>query len=821
MQIVIDLDTRKPQRSLTDSRTATQFDFKRGDDAVLEILFVRAGVQTQLTVGIALTFGVKLRGRYDSTPLVQTNDFTLSGSGATAKYIGYPSFNTEELNEAFGIDDSETNDVAVLDLMGEISWTEPTTEILTSSETFSVRVNNDVNREDDAPPNALPSPSDWLDARAVRFDKAQTLTDAQKQIARGNTGAETAGAAALAQAAAIAASQPLDSDLTAYANAADAAARRALLALAPDTTGNTNLNAILAAGPASSRTAIDAARLSAANSFGGLQKLAIPGPFATDAEANTFGVPDDNLYYRSDGTVRAASHISLDLAFALDKTLTARVGPTPTFSRASSGLFVNANGILVGKTAGTTDSINPSAATIGTTQVTVTVASGSVVGWLVGQSVSLIVDTDGGNDNDASELWLVGTIVSTTATQLVFTVTEKTATAGSQTAWTLGYRGARFDHDPATGVCKGLLIEEPRTNLVLRSEEFDNSYWSKDNATVGDVDVVVAPNSALTADKLVATTSLSRHSLIRAIGVGASNSSTVSCYAKAGGYGFLAMSVIQVANSDGILYTFNLTNGTTTQLVTGAYDNISASAQSVGNGWWRCSITFTNRTTSADRLIIAPSPSASPSLDGLYKTPSYAGDGTSGIYLWGAQVEVGAFPTSYIPTTIGTAARSADVCSIIGTDFSSFYNQVEGTIFASSSMFAPLVGASRRVVTISDGTTANRNSIANIIPGFIEAGLTQVFFASSGGNAQAALGVQSLTLTSLNRTVGAYKVNDFAASTNGSAAVTDTDGLVVASVNRLEIGNQLTVDFLCGHIARIQYFRKRLSNAKLQTITAP
>lgn len=414
MQIVIDLDTRKPQRSLTDSRTATQFDFKRGDDAVLEILFVRAGVQTQLTVGIALTFGVKLRGRYDSTPLVQTNDFTLSGSGSTAKYIGYPSFNTEELNEAFGIDDSETNDVAVLDLMGEISWTEPTTEILTSSETFSVRVNNDVNREDDAPPNALPSPSDWLDARAVRFDKSQSLTDAQKQIARGNTdsmpepiirdtapvdssmritGSLTDGTSAVtipdlifarifdgkpeytengvgsneigesapkyrlkyttqlgvgsywsltrvpslgggvwigpvngneagpelvsewtanspatgtpvvtdittaAQAVgqlvrvgaaapytwhrvqtlspntfapttptiaeitglpdALAAKQPLDSDLTAYANAADAAARRALLALAPDTTGNTNLNAILEAGPAASRDAVE------------------------------------------------------------------------------------------------------------------------------------------------------------------------------------------------------------------------------------------------------------------------------------------------------------------------------------------------------------------------------------------------------------------------------------------------------------------------------------------------------------------------------------------------------------------------------------
>jgi len=450
MQIVIDLDTRKPQRSLTDSRTATQFDFKRGDDAVLEILFVRAGVQTQLTVGIAITFGVKLRGRYDSTPLVQTNDFALSGSGATAKYIGYPSFNTAELNEAFGIDDSETNDVAVLDLMGEISWTEPTTEILTSSETFSVRVNNDVNREDDAPPNALPSPSDWLDARAVRFDKSQTLTDAQKQSARANidampepiirdtapvdstmrlsgdltdgtystasidfvfetysggrplysagdataiswnvsenawfiiiegiawystadvatpdlvptgawhattnpnawqplspatgtpvvtdvaTAAQAVGQLVRVGAAApytwhrvqtlspntfapttptiaeitgltdaLAAKQPLDSDLTAYANAADAAARRALLALAPDTTGNTNLNAILAAGPAASRDALGAESI-------------ITGGFYEDFSryANGTLIPNDGTFMPMVGN---AWRISYNLAIA-------------------------------------------------------------------------------------------------------------------------------------------------------------------------------------------------------------------------------------------------------------------------------------------------------------------------------------------------------------------------------------------------------------------------------------------------------------------------------------------------------------------------
>ena len=1009
MQIVIDLDTRKPQRSLTDSRTATQFDFKRGDDAVLEILFVRAGVQTQLTVGIALTFGVKLRGRYDSTPLVQTNDFTLSGSGATAKYIGYPSFNTEELNEAFGIDDSETNDVAVLDLMGEISWTEPTTEILTSSETFSVRVNNDVNREDDAPPNALPSPSDWLDARAVRFDKSQTLTDAQKQIARGNTdsmpepilrdtapvnstmsvsgtltdgtspvtflpmsyadyvdgkpyygltsaeilwnsstsrfeltseagvgafwtstadvatpalvptgawhattnphawkpvspatgtpvvtdvgtaaqavgqlvrvgepgggmtwyrvysltpniffsttptiaeipgltaalvakqpldsdltayanalnsaarraliGAETAGAAALAQAAAIAASQPLDSDLTAYANAADAAARRALLALAPDTTGNTNLNAILAAGPAASRTAIDAARLSAANSFGGLQKLAIPGPFATDAEANTFGVPDDNLYYRSDGTVRAASHISLDLAFALDKTLTARTGPTPTFSRASSGLFVNADGILVGKTTGTTASLDPTTTTVGTTEVTVTVASGSVVGWLVGQSISLIVDSNANNAPDTGELWLVGDIVSMTATQLVFKVTSKGTTSASATDWTLGYRGARFDHDPATGVCKGLLIEESRTNLSLYSGAILSGIGWNTAETISTASG--AGPDGNTAYNVSETEVSFAHSFINTGSTTAANTTstvtgsvyTASIFLKkvtgsvdwvqltlgSGGFG-----LSQYAN-------FNLSTGnygSFTGLAAGTFPRI----EQFPNGWYRCSISvvatattatsagavvaFTNNTNTTTRLL------------------TYLGSASNSVLASMCQLEAGAFPTSYIPTTSGTAARSADVCSIIGADFSSFYNQSEGTLFYSPSI-ANLTGVNRGIVQIDNGLNAHmiRNYYDSGFKIEVSANDTKSVLINVAGASNVA---QKLAISQQGTL--------FNAVANGGTVSTVTRTAPVG-LNALRIGSLVGGPFyLNGHIARIQYFRKRLSNAKLQTITTP
>lgn len=550
------------------------------------------------------------------------------------------------------------------------------------------------------------------------------------------------------------------------------------------------------------RSAIDVPQLSAANSFGGFQKLAIPGPFATDAEANTFGVPDDNLYYRSDGTVRAASHISLDLAFALDKTLTARTGPTPTFSRASSGLFVNANGILVGKTAGTTTSITPSTTTIGAS-VTVTVASGSVVGWLVGQSVSLIVDTDGGNDNDASELWLVGTIVSMTATELVFTVTEKTATAGSATAWTLGYRGARFDHDPATFASKGLLIEESRTNFVTRSEEFDNSIW--DAATQRNLIVTAndtaSPSGAMDADRLTVGSTTTVYQVIQNI-PSPSGTLTIGTTYTVSAF-FKPNQVTRVSIWAGNTTTlpvdamFDLTGSGS--VVANAFG--TASIQQYPNGWYRCAITGTAGATSSTSLRISP-------VSGTSRT--YPGNSVDSFYAWGAQVEAGAFPTSYIPTTSGTAIRSADVCSIIGDAFASFYNQSEGTLLTDST--PQTVNGTSTVFGVSNGTANERfwNRFAPSEQAVVTSGVVESQLDATnpvaGTRYKIAVGV---------------KLNDLALSLDGAAVVTDTSQ-PMPTVDRAGIGNPLGV--AAGgamHIARIQYFRKRLSNAKLQTLTAP
>jgi len=497
---------------------------------------------------------------------------------------------------------------------------------------------------------------------------------------------------------------------------------------------------------------------------------------------------------------------SLDLAFALDKTLTPRKGPMPTFSRASSGLFVNANGILVGKTAGTTTSITPSAATIGTTQVTVTVASGSVVGWLVGQSVSLIVDVDGGNDNDPSELWLVGTIVSMTATELVFTVTEKTATVGSATAWTLGYRGARFDHD-ATGICKGLLIEEGgRTNALQHSSNFKNTtssnYWENLSATTVTVDQMASPDGGVNAD-LLTTSTASFDCLARRSGIFAGSTQyTYSIFLKQGPSGHRYVGLYIGVGITALRFPFfDFNNPTTVQIPSGTMVGTinSTRVDAYQDGWYRVSVTFTTAATPVTTICgvyISQS-------DGTLPSSSAAG---LDAYIWGIQVEAGAFPTSYIPTTSGTAIRSADVCSIIGDDFSSFYNQSGGTwvvdfmLESSTSLLHSLVDKNSFGVPVlykSSGT--------------IKSGLNQVFEISNP---------TPLALNTLYRVAFAYKAGDYGLSVNGSAVTTSNNAGNPALPTEIIFGSRGNLA-INSPIARIQYFRKRLSNAKLQTLTAP
>jgi hypothetical protein len=178
-----------------------------------------------------------------------------------------------------------------------------------------------------------------------------------------------------------------------------------------------------------------------------------------------------------------------------------------------------------------------------------------------------------------------------------------------------------------------------------------------------------------------------------------------------------------------------------------------------------------------------------------------------------AQLEAGAFPTSYIPTTAAAATRSADVASITGTNFSSWYRQDEGTVFAESSSFSNLSG-SRVVSAIDDGSMSNRFQIT------FASGYAPNFAAVSAGTVSADLYASAPAQGFNTRFCTTYGVNDFVLSSNGGNSVTDTSGALPISVSTARLGVfQNNTGYLNGTIRRLCYWSQRLPNSTLQAIT--
>lgn len=211
---------------------------------------------------------------------------------------------------------------------------------------------------------------------------------------------------------------------------------------------------------------------------------------------------------------------------------------------------------------------------------------------------------------------------------------------------------ARFQHEynSTSGqfVSRGLLIEESRTNNSLYSTEF-NTNWTPTNAyTIPNS--IQSPDGTFTGTKLIGNSGTTRCRIIRNDAPSTSGK-IYSVYAKAAEWQYIA---IGPSNGSGVwqMATFNLTTGTFSNLTQYAVFTISDyGIIPVGNGWYRVWIYFTSNDAN---FTIMPVFNTGDSVN-----PAWTGNGTSGIYIWGAQIEVGAFPTSYIPTPATFTSRAS------------------------------------------------------------------------------------------------------------------------------------------------------------------
>jgi len=256
------------------------------------------------------------------------------------------------------------------------------------------------------------------------------------------------------------------------------------------------------------------------------------------------------------------------------------------------------------------------------------------------------------------------------ATEYIPTTTSiRTKFAGITQDGGFGSNIPRLDY--TGGGCPKILSEPARTNEILYSEEFSNTGWLPYDATIS-ANATNSPNNTLTADKLIeGTLSLTHH-----VGRNITNSNslfTFSVFAKKSERNFLFLQAFAtIGNNFTYLPSayFDLNNGTV-----GTVNTATAYMENYGDGWYRCILNCTSTFPQVGSTNI-----------GMYMmtaiangTNSYLGNGTSGIFIWGAQAEAASTVTSYIPTTTATVTRTADFISETGV--TTLIGQTEGTIF--------------------------------------------------------------------------------------------------------------------------------------------
>jgi hypothetical protein len=365
----------------------------------------------------------------------------------------------------------------------------------------------------------------------------------------------------------------------------------------------------------------------------------------------------------------------------------------------------------------------------------------------------------------------------------------------------------RFDHNPVTGESLGLLIEEQRTNLLTYSNFLGGTNWVVNATFIGAaLNSSIAPDGTQTASTITDTPSSGGHNISQSVSVTSGTTYTMTVYGKANSLNFIWLKF-----SDGVTNwgtTFNLVTGAVGATLSGFSAPTSTSITPVGNGWYRCSITTTAGATGSGGMDF-----------GITTTSGlrvYVGTGQSA-FIWGAQLEAGAFATSYIPTVASQVTRAADSASITGSNFSSWYNQNAWTLYAEAENRNGIENSTNyHFASISAG--ANANSQITRLSGDTNGLQT---FGSNGGTANQWLLTTTTAIAkgAFAKTALGYALNDVGFTANAGTVLTDSLAQIPFQ-NVLNIGAAPTnVQLLNGCIKRLAYYPVRCTNTQLQSLT--
>lgn len=178
------------------------------------------------------------------------------------------------------------------------------------------------------------------------------------------------------------------------------------------------------------------------------------------------------------------------------------------------------------------------------------------------------------------------------------------------------------------------------------------------------------------------------------------------------------------------------------------------------------------------------------------------------------QFEQGAFETSVIPTSTAAVTRAADTATMTGTNFSNWYRQSEGTMYAEYSLNALNPAAGQNALSINAASNLNRLNLRSF-----QGASNNAFIVTTAGTGVASL-VSALAVAGVvQKLAGAYRTDDFAYSDKGGTVQTDNLGGLPTPI-QAQLGHALGLEQLNGHLRRIDYYNVRLPNSRLQAITA-
>ena len=346
----------------------------------------------------------------------------------------------------------------------------------------------------------------------------------------------------------------------------------------------------------------------------------------------------------------------------------------------------------------------------------------------------------------------------------------------------------RIEYD-AAGAVKGLLIEEARTNLLNYSNDFTNAAWSKTNLTV-TANQATGPDGTVSATE-VGITSIPQNSY--GIHFSTSTTGTLSYFAKQNTERFFL--IVRGAYTSGDYAIFDLSNGTVSRSPT--YSGSSAEMVPMGNGWYRCVLQSAQAST-----VSAFSVSGS----GTDNTTSTAGT----VYLYGAQLEVASFPTSYIPTTGAAATRARDIAEIPMSAFG--YNNDKGSLVID--VLTPVVDQFMALAIFNTSSYYNSRGFFKSSLGLSLAGPYYMTFSYDGTTTALELGQQTQAVYA--KLGLSYGDNEVGVRDGGTVLSGDSR---YPNPDRLFLGGRDNGTQSQCWIKSIQYYPRQLTDTQLQELT--